>query len=74
MRPTLCAIAIAASVLGAQTATAEDYVDRTFQYRLTVPDGWETVKGESKGKEVSIFGLISPRFRRPLRCGSCLGS
>jgi len=62
MRPTLCAIAIAASVLGAQTATAEDYVDRTFQYRLTVPDGWETVKGESKGKEVSIFGLISPRF------------
>jgi hypothetical protein len=62
MRPTLCAIALAASVIGAQAATAEDYVDRTFQYRLTVPDEWQAVKGESKGQEVSIFGLISPRF------------
>jgi len=62
MRPTLCAIALAATVIGAQAATAEDYVDRTFQYRLTVPDGWQAVKGESKGQEVSVFGLISPRF------------
>jgi hypothetical protein len=62
MRPTLCAIAVVASVIGAQAATAEDYVDRTFQYRLTVPEGWKQVKGVSENNEAAIFGLISPRF------------
>lgn len=70
MRPTLCAIALAASIIGAQVATAEDYVDRTFQYRVTVPDGWQVVKGETKGNEVSVFGLISPRFETT--SGLCL--
>ncbi|GEM_PF-1933588 len=70
MRPTLCAIALAASVLGAQPATAEDYVDRTFQYRVAVPDGWRQIRGESKNKEAAIFGLISPRFETTT--GMCL--
>jgi hypothetical protein len=71
MRPTLCAIALAVSALGAQTVSAEDYVDRANQYRVTVPDGWKALKAESKETEgASFFGLISPRF--DTTSGMCL--
>lgn len=70
MRPTLCAITVVVSVFGAQAAVAEDYIDRTFQYRVSVPDGWKQVRGVSDNKEAAMFGLISPRFDST--AGMCL--
>jgi len=62
MRQTLCALALVAALIGASAATADDYVDRTHQFRVTVPDGWKLVESQSKSDEAAIFGLISPRF------------